>query len=77
MADDDQTYNAALPDASVVRVADLVNQSATATDENSQKLQAQAIMTQHTLQSLAPSIFTPTLVTDLIAKSLQSHPATK
>lgn len=26
MADDDQTYNAAIPDASVVRVADLVNQ---------------------------------------------------
>jgi len=60
-----------------IDVADLVNQSATTTDENSKKLQAQAIMTQNALQNLAPSIFTPTLVTDLIAKSLQSHPATK
>jgi adenylate kinase family enzyme len=64
-------------DVTFIDVADLVNQSATATDENSKKLHAQAVMTNNTLQSLAPSIFTPTLVTDLIAKSLQNHPATK
>jgi len=60
-----------------IDVADLVNENISSESENSKKLQSQAIMTDFQLQHIAPSFFTPTLITDLIQRYLLAHPSNK
>lgn len=58
-----------------IDVAQLVNERIALNDDLGKKLQAQAKMSG--ASSVEPSFFTPVIITDLIAKSLETQPFTK
>lgn len=60
-----------------IDVAALVKEHLSSNDELGKKLQAQATMIQGGLDNVTPSQFTPALVTELIAKTIQTNPSTK